>query len=86
MRDVNQEFFFAEMMKTQKYDEYSQGQEYLEKKQRKEGDTRRAHTDKIKFYWKQEYLGKKQESVGDTREYYAAKEELWSRSKQGEPG
>ena len=64
MRDVNvkQERFFAEMMKRfsqQRYNE-SQGQGYLDKKQRKENDTRRAHTDKMKFYLKQEYLDKKQ--------------------------
>jgi len=54
--------FFAEMMKRlsqQRYNE-SQGQGYLDKKQRKENDTRRAHTDKMKFYLKQEYLDKKQ--------------------------
>ena len=52
-------------------------QEYLDKKQRKEEDTRRSHTDKMKLYWKQEYLDRKQESGEDTREYYTAKEELW---------
>ena len=53
-----------------------QGQEYLDKKQRTEEDTRRAHTDKMKLYRKQEYMDRKQESGVDTREYYTAKEEL----------
>ena len=50
--------FFAAMMKRflqQKYDE-SQGQKYLDKKQRKEEDTRRAHAEMMKLYLKQEYL------------------------------
>ena len=54
-----------------------QGLEYLDKKQRTEEDTRRAHTDKMKLYRKQEYMDRKQESGVDTREYYTAKEELW---------
>ena len=71
--------FFAEMMKRflqQKYDA-SQGQEYLDKIQRKEEVTRRAHTEKMKLYRKQEYLDRKQKSGGNTKTYYAAKEELW---------
>ena len=55
----------------------SQGQEYLDKIQRKEEVTRRAHTEKMKLYSKQEYLDRKQKSGGNTRKYYAAKEELW---------
>ena len=58
------------------YDE-SQRQEYLDKKLEKEENTRRAHTDKMKFYQNKEYLDRKQESGEDTREYYIAKEKLW---------
>ena len=71
--------FFAEMMKRFLQQKYvpSQGQEYLDKIQRKEEVTRRAHMDKMKLYRKQEYLDRKQKSGGNTRKYYAAKEELW---------
>ena len=49
--------FFTEMMKRfsqQKYNE-SQENENLDKKQKKEEDTSRVHTDKMKLYRKQEY-------------------------------
>ena len=49
--------FFTEMMKRfsqQKYNE-SQENENLDKKQKKEEDTSRIHTDKMKLYRKQEY-------------------------------
>ena len=71
--------FFEEMLKRfsqEKYDE-SHRQEYLDKKQEKEENTRIAHTDKMKLYRKQEYLDRKQESGEDTREYYITKEKLW---------
>ena len=51
--------FFAEMMKRfsqQTYDEYIQGQGYLDKKQRKEDDTRRARIDKMKTQKYDEYI------------------------------
>ena len=60
----------AEMMKRfsqQKYNE-SQGQKYLDRKQKKEEETRRSHADRRKLYQKQEYLNRKQESGEDTRE------------------
>ena len=66
--------FFVEMNKRfsqQEYDE-SKRQEYLDKKQTEEEETRRAHVDNRKP--KQEYLGRKQESSEDTKEYYVAKE------------
>lgn len=70
----------------EKYDD-SKRQEYLDRKQREEEETKRAHADKMKG--KQENLDRKQESDEDTREYYAAKEELWLQaifSKQKDPG
>ena len=71
--------FFTEMMtrfSQQKYNE-SQENEYLDKKQKKEEDTRRVHTVNMKLYRKQEYLDRKQESGEDTREYYTSKETLF---------
>ena len=59
-----------------KYNE-SQGQEYLDRKQKKEEETRRSHADRRKLYQKQEYLDRKQESGEDTRECYTDKEKLW---------
>ena len=59
--------FFVEMIKRisqQKYDE-SQRQEYLDKQQTEEEETRRAHADKRKR--KQEYLDKKQTEEEETR-------------------
>ena len=67
--------FFEEMLKRfsqEKYDE-SHRQEYLDKKQEKEENTRIAHTDKMKLYRKQEYLDRKQEHDEDVREYYPVK-------------
>jgi len=58
----------------QKYDD-NKRQEYLDKKQREEEETRRAHRDKMNR--KQEYRDRKQESGEDSREYYATKEKLW---------
>ena len=54
----------------QRYNE-SQGQGYLDKKQRKENDTRRAHTDKMKLYLKQDYLDKKQRKEEDNSIFFS---------------
>ena len=35
---------------------------------KKKENTRRAHTDKTKLYWKQEYLDRKHDNGEDTRE------------------